>query len=351
MQCEALMAAGAAGLHDCDAMVKTSDQALAMADEHGWQRTPWSTTAQAVLAYGALLRAEPDEAYRLASQALRGARVLDRELEFGLRSLLGAATFDRGQHAAGLQQMQHARADFGEHHLPPVQAAAIAVLEYRAAVFGGHPAAARTVLHWLSDRAGQCGETQLMRSWEEVRAGRRTAARLALHPLLDGATPPLLPSSVVEGRLVEAQLDLLVGDRASARRALRRALSAAGPLGVLRPFVTAGAAVRELLVHQMGSFGDAELVAEATLGALRRTQDPAAARLLSAREIEVLTLLPTLLSLEEIADELEITINTVKSHSRAIYTKLGVGSRRGAVVAAHERGLLHVRPATGDDQP
>ena len=347
MQCEALMAAGAAGLHDCDAMIKTSDQALAVADEHGWQRTPWSTTAQAVLAYSALLRAEPDEAYRLASQAMRGARVFDRELEFGLRSLLGAATFDRGQHAAGLQKMQHARADLGEHHLPPVQAAATAVLEYRAALFGGHPAAARTVLHWLSDRAGQCGEIQLMRSWEEVRAGRPTAARLALHPLLDGATPPLLPPSVVEGRLVEAQLDLSAGDRASARRALRRALSAASPLGVLRPFVLAGAAVRELLVHQMGSFGDAELVAEAALGALRRTQDPAAVRLLSAREIAVLSLLPTLLSLEEIADELDITINTVKSHSRAIYTKLGVSSRRGAVVAAHERGLLHVRPAAG----
>ena len=126
MQCEALMAAGAAALHDCDAMIKTSDQALAMADEHGWQRTPWATTAQALLAYGALLRAEPDEAYRLASQAFRGAPVLDRELEFGLRSLLGAAMFDRGQHAAGLQQMQHARADLGEHHVPPVQAAATA---------------------------------------------------------------------------------------------------------------------------------------------------------------------------------------------------------------------------------
>ena len=351
MQCEALMAAGAAVLHDCDAMIKTSDQALAMADEHGWQRTPWSTTAQALLAYGALLRAEPDEAYRLASQAFGGGPGLDRELEFGLRSVLGAAMFDRGQHAAGLQQMQHARADLGEHHLPPVQAAATALLEYRAALVGGHPAAARTVLHWLSGRAGQCGETQLMRSWEEVRAGRPTAARLALHPLLDGATPPLLPLSVVEGRLVEAQLDLSVGDRASARRALRRALSAASPLGVLRPFVFAGAAVRELLVHQMGSFGDAELVAEAALGALRRAQDPAAVRLLSGREIEVLSLLPTLLSLEEIADELDITINTVKSHCRAIYTKLGVSSRRGAVVAAHERGLLHIRPPAAGINP
>ena len=82
-----------------------------------------------------------------------------------------------------------------------------------------------------------------------------------------------------------------------------------------------------------------------------RTQDPAAVRLLSAREIEVLSLLPTLLSLEEIADELDITINTVKSHSRAIYTKLGVSSRRGAVVAAHERGLLHVRPPAADINP
>ena len=109
--------------------------------------------------------------------------------------------------------------------------------------------------------------------------------------------------------------------------------------------------MRELLVHQMGSFGDAELVAEAALGALRRTQDPAAVRLLSAREIEVLSLLPTLLSLEEIADELDITINTVKSHCRAIYTKLGVSSRRGAVVAAHERGLLHVRPPAAGINP
>jgi LuxR family maltose regulon positive regulatory protein len=101
----------------------------------------------------------------------------------------------------------------------------------------------------------------------------------------------------------------------------------------------------------MGSFGDGELVAEATLGALRRTHDPAAIRLLSAREIEVLSLLPTLLSLEEIADELDITINTVKSHTGAIYTKLGVSSRRGAVVAAHERGLLGDRPRHPEHQP
>jgi hypothetical protein len=57
-----------------------------------------------------------------------------------------------------------------------------------------------------------------MRSSEEVRAGRPAAARLALHPLLDGSAP-LLPTSAMEGLLVEAQLDLSVGDRASAGRA------------------------------------------------------------------------------------------------------------------------------------
>ena len=62
--------------------------------------------------------------------------------------------------------------------------------------------------------------------------------------------------------------------------------------------------------------------------------------MLSEREITVLGLLPSMLSLEEIALDLTVSVNTVKSHVRSIYTKLGVSSRRLAVLAAHERGLL-----------
>jgi LuxR family maltose regulon positive regulatory protein len=61
---------------------------------------------------------------------------------------------------------------------------------------------------------------------------------------------------------------------------------------------------------------------------------------LTARERAVLRLLPTLRSFEEIAEDLTVSANTVKTHVRAIYTKLGVTRRRDAVAVAVARGLL-----------
>jgi LuxR family maltose regulon positive regulatory protein len=62
--------------------------------------------------------------------------------------------------------------------------------------------------------------------------------------------------------------------------------------------------------------------------------------MLSERELTVLSMLPSLLSLEDIARDLSVSVNTVKSHVRAVYRKLGVSSRRAAVLAAHEHGLI-----------
>jgi LuxR family maltose regulon positive regulatory protein len=61
---------------------------------------------------------------------------------------------------------------------------------------------------------------------------------------------------------------------------------------------------------------------------------------LSEREIEVLRLLPTHLSSTEIAQELYISKNTVRSHIRHIYEKLDVHSRDDAVRRSQELGLL-----------
>jgi LuxR family transcriptional regulator, maltose regulon positive regulatory protein len=63
---------------------------------------------------------------------------------------------------------------------------------------------------------------------------------------------------------------------------------------------------------------------------------------LTPAEVRVLTLLPTHLSLQEIAAELLISRNTAKSHSVAIYRKLGVSSRTQAVAEARRLGLLGV---------
>jgi LuxR family maltose regulon positive regulatory protein len=61
---------------------------------------------------------------------------------------------------------------------------------------------------------------------------------------------------------------------------------------------------------------------------------------LTAREQAVLGLLPTGLSAREIGDELGISRDTVKTHTRRLYQKLGVSSRRSAVARSRELGLL-----------
>jgi len=61
---------------------------------------------------------------------------------------------------------------------------------------------------------------------------------------------------------------------------------------------------------------------------------------LSERELDVLVLLGTELSGPEIADRLSVSLNTLRTHTKHIYGKLGVNSRRAAVRRAEELGLV-----------
>ena len=260
-------------------------------------------------------------------------------LRYALQAVHGAAVFDLGDRADGLAELQRARSEFGDHHTSPQQCASMATLEFRAALLLGHAAAARTVLGWLTDRIGDRGDLLVMRGWAETAGGHHEHARALIRPVLDGSAAVLLPASVVDAWLLETSIAVAAGERRAARRALQNALALAEPLDAVSPFVQAGPGVRELLVHHHGSFGASDDFAHRALaaGPARETQQA----LLSERELTVLGLLPSMLSLDEIAADLAVSVNTVKSHVRSIYAKLGVSSRRLAVLAAHEHGLLN----------
>jgi LuxR family maltose regulon positive regulatory protein len=295
-----------------------------------------------MLGFTELQRAEPTEAAHHAAAARESCTAeTSPALRFALEVVQGAATYDSGDKMGGLSAMQHARSDLGDNHAAPLLLAAAALLEARAALQLGHLAAARTVRSWLADRISHCAELELLRAWIAEAEGHEPQAHALLRPLLENAQAALMPHTPVEAWLLEVGLCLSAGDRAAARQALSQALGLAKPIDTVRPFAMGRPGIRELLAAQQGSFGASNAFAARALGAATAIATNTA-KALSERELTVLTMLPSMLSLVDIANDLTVSVNTVKSHVRSIYIKLGVGSRRAAVLAAHENGLLTI---------
>jgi LuxR family maltose regulon positive regulatory protein len=143
---------------------------------------------------------------------------------------------------------------------------------------------------------------------------------------------------MVEALLVDAEVALRSGHVTHGTAALDSALALARPLGVVRPFVLGGPHVRSVLGSRPGVLGSGPFASRLATARTAVLAEPATP--LSERELDVLTLLPSLLSAGEIAEELTVSVNTVKTHIRSIYTKLGASSRREAVQHAQRRGLL-----------
>lgn len=83
-----------------------------------------------------------------------------------------------------------------------------------------------------------------------------------------------------------------------------------------------------------------ELLAAGAGPALRAPKKHGLIEPLSERELDVLSLLGSDLSGPDIARELLVSINTMRTHTKSIYTKLGVNNRRAAVRRAQELDLL-----------
>jgi len=124
---------------------------------------------------------------------------------------------------------------------------------------------------------------------------------------------------------------------AEAQAALARALDIAAPEGIARPFLLCGPRVGVLLEYYQQNQRGHRLFVALLLEKLHRGQGPgvvpALHEPLTDRERSVLMLLPTMMSNAEIADELFVSVNTVKVHLKSLYRKLGVSSRREAVMA------------------
>ncbi len=137
-------------------------------------------------------------------------------------------------------------------------------------------------------------------------------------------------------------------DHAAALNSIRQALEMAESTGEVTIFVREGAAMEKLLrLAQARSIHPAFVARLLAVFALRRRYRPLPVpapetliEALTEREIEVLKHLNSCLSTPEIAGILIVSTNTVRTHIKSIYGKLGVHGRSGAVKRASELGLL-----------
>jgi LuxR family maltose regulon positive regulatory protein len=212
-----------------------------------------------------------------------------------------------------------------------------------------------------------------------VRIAERRFGRLnpALDDVLD-MLRRLLASAEVSGRMGSAiQIRILLalafqaqGDLTAAGIAIEPALALAAPEGYVRSFVDEGAPMAELLAQSVVRSAQSDpsrAYAERLLSAfpevqsvaLRQAQEPRSAQSeavsvvrpsldrsialvepLTAREIEVLRLIADGASNRAIAEQLVITVGTVKRHINNLFDKLGVRSRTQAIRAARARRLV-----------
>jgi LuxR family maltose regulon positive regulatory protein len=172
-----------------------------------------------------------------------------------------------------------------------------------------------------------------------------------LERLLEPATAGHRRGSMIEISVAQALAQQLRGDTAKALTSLMAALDLAEPEGYVRTFLDEGPPMAALLAavdRQESSAYARRLLAalgatpdnqpahpRATAGASANLKEP-----LSGREREVLRLLDTELNGPEIARQLVVSLNTVRTHTKNVYMKLGVTNRRAAILRARELDLF-----------
>jgi LuxR family transcriptional regulator, maltose regulon positive regulatory protein len=202
--------------------------------------------------------------------------------------------------------------------------------------------------------AGGDAEVAVVRARAQLSLGDTEVVVDSLAPALARSAPV---TTQVEGWLVEAGHQLHGGSTGRARTALTTSLTLAAGARLRRPFREAHPAVRQLLSrdrrlqaqHPWLGIVQRRRVAPVFAASSSRPPDheppgtaptPVVVEKLTQKELEVLGLLSELLTTEEIASSMFVSVNTIRTHVRSILRKLGVSRRNAAVRRARELELL-----------
>ncbi|MEV0360839.1 LuxR C-terminal-related transcriptional regulator [Nocardia sp. NPDC050697] len=331
------MAAGLAD--DLGGMRRRAEYALDCAERHGVREVTDVAQARAMLVFSGYLRGEEQGGAALDGVcAVRpdAAGIADpvagrHALVVGLLVRCGQAT-DR--YAAVTELREQLLGLLDRHPRPAVVGGLIrhTVWELLAVQ---EPVAARSLLDRARERLGELPDVVAGAAALAHAAGRPKAVRSLLEPIAGTAVPKV---TGVTALLLLAAAHRATGVPARARGCLESAVELAEPEHLVRPFLEVPGVIG-LLDETAGSFGHRDAFVAAVRGHAAAGRGRAGHGL-TETEMQVLARLPSGRTAGEIAVDLGISVNTVKTHLRGIYTKLHAHSRTGALDRARHLGLL-----------
>jgi LuxR family maltose regulon positive regulatory protein len=238
-----------------------------------------------------------------------------------------------------LASIEDARGNSARWHVPRAVSDYLELAAASAHLALGDTASARRCV----DAASPSPERSLALARVRVAEGDADGARQILSTFSPRGTHAR--ATLQHAALLRARLALAGGDPGAAVQALREALEYGRPDQRRRPFVEAGAWVRQLL-RQYPALAAEHTWLSSTLGPPENGGDRLIVEPLTEREVQVLQRLAQALSTKDIADSMYLSVNTVKTHLKSVYRKLGTSGRSAAARRARELNLL---PGTDPD--